>query len=103
VSEIKDGCTQFTEISILYTSDSLSASQINYLNRITYRTSEKNIPLIVELDLFFDCAEIEEDLALVNNEGIWGTYELSREGVDQLLTELDILIIQKSYGEGISR
>lgn len=95
-------CGEFDKIAIVYTTDSLSASQINHLNRVTYRTSKKDIPFSVDEGLF-ECAEIEEDLVLLDSDGVWGTYPLDRDGVDVLLTELDILIIQKSYGKGVSR
>jgi len=101
-SQISKECGTFEELSILYTSDLLSASQVNHLNRITYRTSVKNIPLLID-QVLFDCTGIEEDLVLLDREGIWGVYQLDREGVDRLLTELDVLIIQKSYGKGVSR
>ncbi|MEP5611054.1 MAG: hypothetical protein ABJP45_02335 [Cyclobacteriaceae bacterium] len=101
-AESPSECGSFEELSILYTSDSLNVSQVNHLNRVIYQTSSKNIPL-TNNQSFFDCAEITENLVLVDNEGIWGTYALDRDGVDVLLTELDVLIIQKAYGKGVSR
>ncbi|MEP1094645.1 MAG: hypothetical protein ABJG78_06015 [Cyclobacteriaceae bacterium] len=101
-SSVPTDCGSFEELSILYSYDSLNASQVNHLNRVTYRTSAKNIPLSND-PLFFECTGIVENLVLVDREGIWGMYALDRDGVDILLTELDILIVQKSYGKGVSR
>lgn len=65
--------------------------------------SFKGIVLSRDTMNFLTCIESSDDLALVSPEGLWGTYNLSREGVDRLITELDILMIQTSYGEGVSR
>lgn len=96
-------CLEVNEVTIFRTSDSVTVSQRNYLNRITYKTTSKKIPVQSDQDKLFDCLNIQNDLILADEEGVWGVYDLDREGVDQLLTELDILIIQKSYGKGVSR
>jgi hypothetical protein len=100
---LPENCEQFTEVTVVYTSDSLTAAQTNHFNRVSFKSSQKKIELQKDSGNLLDCAGVVEDLILVDSDGIWGAYELSREGVDRLLTELDILIIQKSYGKGISR
>ncbi len=100
---IPEECGEVSEISVLYTGDSLGANQTNYLDRVTYQAKTKNIPFRYDQTGLFNCIQVEQELILANNEGVWGVYDLNREGVDQLLTELDILIIQKSYGKGTSR
>ena len=103
ISDIPVECKGYTDISILYGSDSMSAAQINHFNRITYQATKKNIPLLLDSIGFMECVKISQGVVLVSSEGIWGSYDLSREGVDRLLTEMDILLMQKSYGEGVSR
>ena len=73
------------------------------MNRIRYTTDVKEVPLILDESEFFKCIQNGNDLILVSEEGLWGSYNLDREGVDLLLTELDVLLIQKSYGKGVSR
>lgn len=74
------------------------------MNRVIYAAEKRKANLLYESQTIFDCLnQSEADLVLVNEEGIWGSYELSREGVDQLLTELDILTLQQSYGKGTVR
>ena len=99
---IKDNCPTFDKVTIVYSQDSLSVTKRNYFNRVLYKTKgEKR--LVLDTINFISCVGSSSDLILVNQEGIWGEYEMSREGVDRLLTELDILILQKSYGTGSSR
>lgn len=66
---------------------------------------DRNSISFQEMDAeFFNCInQPDVDLVLLNEEGLWGGYVLSREGVDLLLTELDILILQNLYGEGAYR
>ncbi len=104
MSDVPDECRQFMEITVVSQSDSLSLVETNYMNRVIYAVDKRKASLVYESDSFFDCINQSElDLVLVNEEGLWGAYELSREGVDQLLTELDILTLQQSYGKGTSR
>ena len=104
VSEIPSDCLQFNVISVVSIDDSLSIVETNYMNRVVYAADKRKANLIYESQSFFDCInQSDADLVLVNEEGLWGAYQLSREGVDQLLTELDILTLQQTYGEGASR
>lgn len=97
-------CIQYDEISVVSKNDSLSIVETNYMNRVIYAVDKRNANLVYESQSFFDCInQSDADLVLVNKEGLWGSYELSREGVDFLLTELDILTLQQTYGEGASR
>ena len=74
------------------------------MNRITYGVDKRNATLLTKSDTFFNCInQSAADLVLINEEGLWGSYELTRDGVDQLLTELDILVLQQSYGKGTHR
>ncbi len=96
-------CGRFGDISVIYTSVPLHTAELSCFNRIAYRTEIKKVPLVSDSLGFIHCMNYASDMLLVDEEGIWGAYELSREGVDNLLTELDILIFQKSYGKGVSR
>ncbi len=99
-----DSCYQASEVVVIRTSDSLSITEQNYLQRVEYATTQKSISLVEKDQDFFQCInQSEADLVLINEQGLWGGYELSREGVDVLLTELDILILQNTYGEGAYR
>lgn len=74
------------------------------MNRVIYAADKRKANMIYESPSFFNCInQSDADFVLVNNEGIWGSYQLSREGVDQLLTELDILMLQQTYGKGTKR
>lgn len=85
-------------------SDSISLTKTNYLQRVEYATKKKSILFQQKEKDFFQCInQSDADLVLINEKGLWGGYELTREGVDLLLTELDILILQESYGEGAYR
>lgn len=88
---------------MLVRADSLDPSRQNQLNRVTYASRQKEIVVLTNQSAFFQCCNIEADVLLVDSDGIWGAYILDREGVDRFLTELDILLIQKSYGKGVSR
>ena len=100
---ISADCTRFEGISILHTSDSLTSAQINHFNRVSFGATKRSIPLLTDPADFFACMNITSDLLLVDDLGIRGYYTMSREGVDRLLTELDILVIQRGYGNGSSR
>ncbi len=103
-SEIPDACETYQEITIVSSSDSLSVVQTNYMNRVVYAAKKRKANLVYQTQFYFDCInQFDADLVLVNEKGLWGSYELSREGVDQLLTELDILSLQQSYGKGTVR
>jgi len=97
-------CTQPETIAVVAKDDSLSMVKTNYMNRVSYAVDKRSALLLTKSDTFFTCInQSTADLVLVSEEGLWGAYELSREGVDQLLTELDILRLQQSYGEGTHR
>ncbi len=92
LSEIPKECKQFNELSIVRKEDSLSLLQKNYMNRIVFTTGEKKIKLISQKIKFFSCInQLDADILLINNQGLWGSYQLSREGVDRLFIEFDIL------------
>lgn len=97
-------CIQINEIAVIRTADSISLAETNYLKRVEYATEQRDIKLQKREKEFFNCInQSDADLVLINEDGLWGGYELTREGVDLLLTELDILIMQNSYGEGSHR
>jgi hypothetical protein len=97
-------CESFSVIAIVAKSDSLTMAETNYMNRVVFGADKRKIELLKKDQNFFDCVNhCDADLVLVSEDGLWGNYELSRSGVDQILTEIDILIIQKSYGKGIKR
>lgn len=74
------------------------------MNRVIYGAKKRSANLVYQSESYFECiGQKESDIVLVDEKGLWGFYELNREGVDQLLTELDILVLQKSYGKGTSR
>lgn len=103
VKTIPSDCGSFEEIAIVHRIDSLNPSKTNSLNRVTFRANRKKVLLVADTIDLFTCMQKQTDVMLVSAEGLWGSYELDREGVDRLLTELDILMIQKSYGKGSSR
>ncbi|WP_462249199.1 hypothetical protein [Ekhidna sp.] len=104
LNELPRECQQFNEITVVSISDSLSVVETNYMNRVIYAANKRKANLVYENQSFFDCInQSDVDLVLINEKGLWGAYELSREGVDQLLTELDILALQQSYGKGTVR
>lgn len=103
MTELSEECDFFQGINIVHRTDSLTSSRINSLNRVIYKSTAKEISHVPDTLGFFRCIQAQADLALVSEQGLWGTYELNREGVDRLLTELDILILQSSYGKGLSR
>ncbi len=74
------------------------------MDRVAFAANKRSIPFFKKDQKVFDCInQSAADLVLVDENGLWGSYELTREGVDLLLTELDILLLQKSYGEGTDR
>jgi len=102
--EISSACGDFESVVVLTKTDLISVSKQNYLDRVRFATEKKSVLLASENAEFFECVnEIEADLILVDERGLWGSYALTRDGVDQLLTELDILILEKSYGKGAER
>ena len=104
LDQIPVECGQYNEIVIISSDDSLSVVETNYMNRVVYAAEKRKAKLDYRSRSFFDCInQSDADLVLIDEKGLWGIYELSRDGVDELLTELDILTIQKSYGEGTSR
>ncbi|WP_424964199.1 hypothetical protein [Ekhidna sp.] len=104
MAEIPLECQQFEEVTVVSKNDSLSLVETNYMNRVIYAVDKRKAILEYKSTSFFDCInQSDVDLVLINSEGLWGGYELTREGVDQLLTELDILTLQQSYGKGTSR
>ncbi len=103
ISGLNEDCISVNQISVVYTQDSLDLAATNHFNRVKYKTDQRKIHLTPDTLNFFQCLTNDNDLALVSQEGVWGFYRLDREGVDILLAELDVLIMQKSYGEGVSR
>lgn len=104
VSDIPLVCETYQKITVVSKSDSLSIVETNYMNRVIYAVDKRKATLVYTSSDFFDCIkQSDADLVLVNEKGIWGTYVLSRDGVDQLLTELDILTLQQTYGKGTNR
>ena len=74
------------------------------MNRVVFAAEKRKANLVYGSRSYFDCVnQTDADLVLVNEKGLWGAYRLSRDGVDQLLTELDILALQQTYGKGTSR
>ncbi|MFK7953032.1 MAG: hypothetical protein AB8B73_09315 [Ekhidna sp.] len=103
-SSISEDCSDFKEIVVVTTLDSLTLTESNYMNRVVYGANKRKVNLEKKEQSFFDCINhSESDLVLLSDAGLWGVYELSRAGVDQLLTEIDILVIQESYGKGTKR
>lgn len=103
VDDITD-CDQFEQVTIISRTDSVSIARQNYLDRVRFGAEKRNIAIILKEESFFNCInQSEADLVLVSEQGLWGGYTLTRDGVDQLLTELDILLIQQSYGKGAKR
>ncbi|WP_421765608.1 hypothetical protein [Ekhidna sp.] len=101
---VPEDCQNYEEITILARRDSLSMVETNYMNRVIYGVDKRSAKLINSSQKYFDCInQSDADLVLVNEKGVWGQYALDREGVDRLLTELDILTLQESYGKGTSR
>lgn len=102
--KIDDECGMFSDIAVVTVQDSLTMTETNYMNRVVYAAKKRRVSLISKDASFFSCIDQSEaDLILISEEGLWGAYELTRKGVDQLLTELDILKLQKSYGQGTRR
>ena len=99
-----DNCSQGPELKILRRDLSLSLAKQNYLDRVQYGAESRKIEVAVFDESFDDCTNQNLlDLVLVDERGLWGTYDLSRDGVERLLTELDILVLQKQYGKGSYR
>ncbi|MEM0938234.1 MAG: hypothetical protein AAF600_00785 [Bacteroidota bacterium] len=97
-------CAEIAQVLIVKRPDSVSLAEKNYMDRVAYAAKERSV-LFIEKDIdFFDCInQSSSDLVLTDENGLWGNYKLSREGVDLLLIELDILLLQKSYGKGTYR
>ncbi len=104
IDVVADNCNSYNAITIVSKDDTLSIVETNYMNRVIYAAEKRNSILTYETQDFFDCInQSNVDLVLLNKEGLWGSYSLSREDVDRLLTELDILTLQQTYGKGTSR
>ncbi|MEQ8904086.1 hypothetical protein [Ekhidna sp.] len=102
--ELSNECGAYNEITIVSISDTLTVVETNYMNRVKFGAEKRSAILSYKDQSFFDCIGTPEaDLALVSEKGLWGTYQFSRDGVDELLTELDILKLQQTYGKGTSR
>ena len=98
------GCIRTDSVKVIRLSDSLSIAERNYLDRVEYYTNKRSILLEEKGQEFFTCInQSDMDLVLISKQGVWGGYELSREGVDLLITELDILLLQDNYGKGTYR
>ncbi|WP_425391723.1 hypothetical protein [Ekhidna sp.] len=104
MAEIPKDCQGYDDITVLSKSDSLSTVETNYMNRVVYATEKREVSLIYIDENYFDCInQSGVDLVLINRKGVWGGYNLNREDVDRLITELDILKLQESYGKGTRR
>lgn len=103
-SSIDEDCGNNQGIIVVSKMDSLNLTESNYMNRVTFGANKRKIVFEKRDKNFFNCVDQSDaDLVLISEEGLWGSYDLTRAGVDQLLTEIDILIIQKSYGKGARR
>lgn len=105
VGDLDPACSDPVEaITVVSKMDTLTVAQTNYLNRVTYGVGKRSAEFVEKPADFFDCInQSAADLVLLKGSDLWGYYTLSRDGVDQLLTELDILVLQDSYGKGTSR
>ena len=104
LEDIDASCGTYNRITLVVTSDTLSTVQKNYFERVKYGADKRSIQIEHREAAFFDCInQSGKDVVLLGGSGIWGAYELSRKGVDVLLTEMDILLLQQSYGKGTSR
>ncbi len=102
--KIPEECKQFSEILIVSKKDSLSLVETSYMNQMVSSIEKRKVNMVYDSLIFFNCINQQDaDLVLVSDRGLWGSYKLSRKGIDQLLTELDILTLQQSYGKEISR
>ncbi|MBC6399860.1 MAG: hypothetical protein GDA51_04190 [Ekhidna sp.] len=102
--EIDTSCGTFDDVTVIVKTDSVSLSKQNYLERVKFGINKRSVRLVINNIIFFQCIdEPETDLILLDEQGLWGSYSLSRDGVDLLLTEVDILLLQKSHGKGTSR
>lgn len=104
LKETLSGDCNLNAVTIIRNVDSLTLAQTNYFKRVEYGAKDRSIAITSDKKIITSCLnQNDENLVLLNEKGVWGYYELSREGVDQLLTELDILLLQESYGKGVSR
>lgn len=99
IDSIPNLCPQFHNVIILTRKDSIKNSQRHHYNMLSSYTNDKNILLMADTVHFFHCLQSTHDLIMLNEEGIWGYYSLDRKGVDQLMVELDILLLQTSKKE----
>jgi hypothetical protein len=91
-------------VKILQNFDTLSIAESNHFTRVQYGANERKIEVLDQKSLIRNCTnQNDAKLVLIDESGIWGSYDLNREGVDLLLTELDILILQRNYGKDVSR
>ncbi len=97
---IDNNCGIFTKIMVIRKDDSISIAKKNYLDRVVFGCNKRSIRIEIKNQDFFVCInQSGADMVIIDESGLWGQYELSREGVDLLLTELDVLLLQKSYGK----
>ena len=99
--KIDASCGTFTEVIILIKTDSISLTKQNYLQRVRFEANKRAVQVVLNNNIFHCIDKTESDLVLLDERGLWGSYSLSRHGVDLLLTELDIL--KKSHAKGTSR
>lgn len=98
-----EACT-VNHLCIIKNLDSLSTVQESYFQRVSFGANERGVTIVTDKKLIQNCInQSQSNLVLLSKSGIWGEYDLSREGVDRLMTELDILLIQESYGKDVSR
>lgn len=104
ISELSPDCGEFPSVTVVVKNDSISLVQKNYMDRVQFGTEKRATVVEFKDQFFFKCInQMDADLVLVSDDGLWGSYTLTRDGVDQLLTEIDILLLQQSYGESARR
>lgn len=104
VKPIPENCGKYNGVTILKVDKSIEIEEQNYLDRVAFGAKKRKISIQNISLSFFECIEEKQKFfLLVDEKGLRGAYSLDREGVDLLLTELDVLLLQKSYGKGTSR
>lgn len=104
IKPIPSSCGVYQDTKILMQSHDLGIESQNYLDRVIFGAKKRKVSLDTMSNDFFNCLETEQNFfALVDEKGLRGIYSLDREGVDLLLTELDVLLLQKMYGKGTNR
>lgn len=103
ISSVDEQCAQFESLTVSHRAINFDPAQQSHFNRVQFKTKAKKVSLVADTLGMFNCLSISEVLLLTEGSNVWGAYDLDREGVDRLLTEMDIVLLQKTYGEGVSR